>query len=841
MNPELKRPSWRRATWLVLVLAAVLRVILVLRGGQFSQLDENRYADSREAARELALGHLRHGLALPLEKGDHVGFKELGLIPALLERASGRDQVWIPGLFFGTFSVLVIGLLGGIAWRLTGSRRTQFWAVATAAGSGTLFYFARHLLPYDAAMASMLLGLYLAVGRELRVGRLLLAGACVGFGFVIYYGYWTLGGALLVLATLCGTPGWRGGFAWGALRRGVALAAGLVAALAVPVIVNRAWGTGRMVEGARKLSGSIITGDFRGHVAPWEYLWATDRLELPLAVAFMAAGLAAVWRRRAGSWTAREAVTETAMEGALGVEVESGNRARAASPPSRWRRPETINFSCFVGLYALFIITGTWLHKFAVHDRLIRQLLPFLVLGCAYGIEAWLAAAADHRSLRRRTGVMLAVLAVNSAWAFATPLAQEWPESFKRRGYAMLAARSDPVSADSYFRFVNVLEFYSEPEVLKLPPLETLLAAPHFYQYRPYLFEARTPADRARREAVDSSMRLVKMPILPRSRIRGDRYGMVTLHLRLPVGRLNYLEPLLSLGPPGDGDLFFIRFYSDESVAFGFFSTGQKIWEGPRVAVAAGSAHEVQLLCGDLIPAGRGPDVEALRRSVLVKLDGEIVLDETATPKNFPPEQVYAGVVAILGSYTTADFSGEILDAGRDADLSQFLPGHVVRPPAEPKTIRMRLVSGSGQPKGVEPLAVAGLPGHAALVFLRRVADGRVRVGCELWGLGEWESAPVATRSPQPDRVEVDLGPLFPEPGSPLWGAVSRAEQVRLKRSVVIRWNGQEVLHQAVPDWSLADRSIHFGVNPVGGSFVGPSFGGRWVESGIGPLQPDRP
>jgi hypothetical protein len=331
-------------------------------------------------------------------------------------------------------------------------------------------------------------------------------------------------------------------------------------------------------------------------------------------------------------------------------------------------------------------------------------------------------------------------------------------------------------------------------------------------------------------------MRLVRMPILPRSRIQGDRYGMVTLRLRLPVGRLNYLEPLLSLGPPDNGDLFFIRFYSDESVAFGFFSTGQKIWEGPRIAVAPGSVHDVQLLCGDLIPAGGGPELEALRRSVLVKLDGDLVLDETATPKEFPPEQVYAGVVAILGSYTTADFSGDILSAARDDDLSQFLPGHVIRPPAEPKTIRMRLVTGAGQPKSVEPLAVAGRPGHAALVFLRRGAGGRVRLGCELWGLGAWESAPVATRSPQPDRMEVELGPWFPEPGSPAWGPVSRPERIRRKRSVVIRWNGEEVLRQAVPDWSLADRSIHIGVNPVGGSFVGPAFAGRFVESDLGPL-----
>jgi hypothetical protein len=627
---------WRRLSWGVLAVAAVLRVILVFRGGQFSQLDENRYLDSRAAAFEIVNGHLLRGIAFPLEGGDHVGYKVLGTIPALVEHATGGDRTWIPGLFFGAFSVLAIGLLGGIAWRMSGSRQAQFWAVLCAACSGSLFYFARHLLPYDASMCIILLGLYLALGSQPRWWRFILSGALVGLGFVTYYGYWTLGGFALAMATVCGTPGRVRGFWPGLLLRAALLSAGLAGALALPVVVNHAWGTGHMVQGARNLSGSIVTGDFRGHVVPWEYLWYTDYLELPIAIAFMAWGLFGAWHNR------------------------------AVPLSERWRRPETVNAACFLGIYAMFIVTGTVLHKFAVHDRLVRQLLPFMMLGFAFGVVAWRESMKDPRSLSLRTWALAAALAANAAFAFSTPLSQEWPGAFRRRGDAILAKRTDLVSPDYYFRYVNVLQFYFEPEVLKVRPLETLLRSPHFFQYRPYLYEAKTPEDRGRREAVDSSMRLVKVPILPNARIRGDRTGGIILRIRLPIGRLSYLEPLLSMGPRGDGDLFFIRYYSDSSVALGFFSTGQMVYETDRIDVVPGSEHEVSLLCGDLVSGGRGPAYEDLRERVLIWFDGKVILEKTARPKDYPPEQVYAGVSAIVESYTAEDFSGEILSATRE-------------------------------------------------------------------------------------------------------------------------------------------------------------------------------
>jgi hypothetical protein len=641
---------WRRLSWAVLALAAILRIVLVFRGGQFSQLDENRYFTSRDAALEISQGHLVRGIALPLEGGDHVGYKELGTIPALIERAAGGDRAWIPGLFFGTFSVLVIGLLGGIAWRLSGSRPAQFWAVFAAACSGSLFYFARHLLPYDASMCLILLGIYLAVGSRQRWWRFVLSGFVVGLGFVTYYGYWTLGGFALAMAAVCGSIGWKRSPPLGLFLSAALLAIGFSMALALPVAINHAWGTGHMVQGARDLSGSIVTGDFRGHVVPWEYLWYTDYLELPIAIIFMSLGLLEAWSD---------------------PEI---------APCRRRPRPEFVNAACFLGVYTVFIVTGTLLHKFAVHDRLVRQLLPFMILGFAFGAAGLGNGVGKQREQGLLRSALAAVLAANAAFAFSTPFAQEWPRAFRKRGDAILAKRTDPVSSGYYFRYVNVLQYYFEPEVLKVRPQETLLASPHFFQYRPYLYEAKTPEDRARREEVDSSMRLVKVPILPSAKIGGDGEGAVTLRIRLPLGRLSYLEPLLSMGPRGDGDLFFIRYYSDSSVALGFFSTGEMVYEADRVDVVPGSVHEVTMFCGDLLQGRREAAYDELRKQVLIRFDGNVILQRTARPKGCPPQQVYAGVSAIVESYTAEDFSGEILSATRSHDLSPFMPSGAVHP-----------------------------------------------------------------------------------------------------------------------------------------------------------------
>jgi hypothetical protein len=104
------------------------------------------------------------------------------------------------------------------------------------------------------------------------------------------------------------------------------------------------------------------------------------------------------------------------------------------------------------------------------------------------------------------------------------------------------------------------------------------------------------------------------------------------------------------------------------------------VYEADRIDVVPESVHEVSFLCGDLMQGGLGAASDEQRKRVIIWFDGRVILDKTARPKEYPPEQVYAGASAIVESYTTEDFSGEILSAVRSNDLSQFLPNAKLRP-----------------------------------------------------------------------------------------------------------------------------------------------------------------
>lgn len=344
--------TYRLGVAAVLLASIVLRVALVWSGGQFTQLDEARYITSRESALMAAAGNWGGALAHAINDGDHVGAKLLGIIPASLEQHMGKSDR-IPALFFGSFGLLSLVAILGIGRALGLGREARLWLLSLAAGSGSLFYFSRHILPYDAALALMLLALWAGLAPRFVWWRALLAGACAGAGFVIYYGYWTLGGIVLVTGTLAYFEPTRAGLR-AFLNRAMLAGAALAAVIAVPVAIDRLWGQGRMIEGARSLSATIITGDFRGHIAPWVYLWAADRLLVPLAVA--ALGFL-FWR---------------ALRSGPGVD----------------RRTMWLTLGIVVALQVSFIVFANIRHQFAVHDRLIRQMTPFLCLGIAVAVEA---------------------------------------------------------------------------------------------------------------------------------------------------------------------------------------------------------------------------------------------------------------------------------------------------------------------------------------------------------------------------------------------------------------------------------------------------------------------
>ncbi|HEU5079173.1 MAG TPA: hypothetical protein VFT72_08160 [Opitutaceae bacterium] len=758
---------------------------------------------SQLAALQILQGGVKQGIEIVLGAGDHVGYKLLGIIPALLEKGAGWSGA-TPAYFFAAFSVLVLWLIGRIARRLTGSARAEFLALIFAASTGSLFYFSRHVLPYDASLAFMLLSLYLGLHPRATWWRSTLAGFCAGTGFVIYYGYWTLGGLVLVVAVL---SKWVRPDRRSLVDASIAVVTGLLGlalAIAIPVVIDFTWGAGTLVKGAKGLSGSIVVGDFRGLRAPWEYLWYCDHLLL-----FLVAGVLA----------------------AAAIRGLGGGRERVFS---RWF-PLCIALFGVLAVQASFFLMADILHKFAIHDRLIRQLTPFLCLVFSFTVEEFL------RGGRRVNGSLTFIVLICigcAVWNLGTPLAQEFPAQFIVRGDKLLKkleAKETPV-ADSYFRYVNVLHYLFEPEVLKAKPLETLLVAPHFYNYVPYLFEAKTPEDRQARRAIDQRMRLVRMPVLPDERISGERYGAVTMTVRFVAGRRTFLEPLLSVGARSGGEVFFVHFLDDKVITFGFFSWDYSVFESEPMSIDLNQDHEVMLFSSSMLSeahadpnsklAGPALSIDKEHPCLVVEFDHRRVFEHTIVPKQVRPEQVYAGVNAVQADYALSQFSGKISHVVRTAEFPLLGTLHPRRLTLGAETLVVDLqplTHGDGKP---EPIAVFGATGKSVFVFMRTQPNGKVKVGAEIWGIGAWES-PAIEINGKPLHLACDLGPLLPPVGSSEWRNVPPARQAELRGKIVLRCNGETVVDVPVGAIEGFTAAGYLGTSPVGGSLVYPWFSGQ--------------
>jgi hypothetical protein len=185
---------------LLLTLSFVLRVTLILRGGQYFDWDELRYAWGAEIFELLSTGNARAAFFALLNSPDHPGYRLVALVPAFLQVVAAwrtghpvsetrwPSGEWLPASLLALCSVSVIALVYGLATRTGASRREGLVAAGLAAASTSLLMFARHFLPYDAALAVTLTALWIGMHPRDSAGRGFAVGLLSGLGFLIYEG-----------------------------------------------------------------------------------------------------------------------------------------------------------------------------------------------------------------------------------------------------------------------------------------------------------------------------------------------------------------------------------------------------------------------------------------------------------------------------------------------------------------------------------------------------------------------------------------------------------------------------------------------------------------------------
>jgi len=484
---DLLRP--RRLLAALLLVSAILRVALALQGGQFFLGDEARYTRGVAIYQALRTGDAA-GLREELKWPEHAGFNFLNTAVAALQHALAQLTAsgdWsqpqnifasapLAAAVLGLFSVLNIWLVHRLALAAGAGEAEALWAALLMAASNTLFYYSRHLLPYDSALSAALGAVWFALRGGTRA-RAAASGALAALAYGLYNGYWFLP-PVIFLALLLSRPDWTARRAAGLRWTGGFL--GLLALLLLPGTVAGAAFYWRTLSA---FSGTVRQGLFaEGWSLPWKFFWHA--------------------------------------EGWLGLAVAAGvlfAAVRAFQPGAESARLR-LWFLLLAAAYLLPVAASVGLKLFVVYARTCRPLVPLLCLPGAYALHT-LAAR------RPRLTPLLAGFVIAGAGVMFVPhfnrvfprdvefqvlgqygLTKHWL-TFTGCIYQPLAL---PVKRPDLV-LVNAQRLYPLRDYRGYPPGTVLFSVAHPLAYRPYQYEAHTPRERALLREHEPDIRLIRL------------------------------------------------------------------------------------------------------------------------------------------------------------------------------------------------------------------------------------------------------------------------------------------------------------------------------------------
>jgi hypothetical protein len=499
---------WRRkALMAILTVSLAVRIVLVLKGGQFWDVDEFRYLRSFTFIHNVAVHDVRAILEQILSTPDHVGFILTGAPAAILHAAflfvrslpgtqsSVISTIWVSALCFTAPSVVSIALVYAISRRAGATSAETLLASFFMACSTAMFYYSRHLEPYDLSMALALFALWMGLSEEPSAWGSLRCGFIAGMAALTYNGYWILAAVVLAVHVLYHVSGTRA-----AAKRMVPAFIGAVSVPAFLTVISVLRGRPPYVSLMSRFAKTATQGDFHeGAALPELYLWDTEHA---IAVVWAAGVLVALWYCRKDGWHKRPFIL--------------------------------FCLAAVVVTYMMLVVGSVGMSKFVVYGRLVRQLIPWLCLASAGGIGRVFHNLGRVQTSTRRIAAALvgcAILIIQAGYNMSQAFRQHFPTDVRRMVYsrygrvdyevsftgarvhqALLPGSLDLRQADpsSAYVLVNTEELY--PLRSWKPPIsgDVLFSIPHPYAYRPYQYEGLSPRERNLLLQGDYSMRLIR-------------------------------------------------------------------------------------------------------------------------------------------------------------------------------------------------------------------------------------------------------------------------------------------------------------------------------------------
>jgi len=477
----------RRGLLVLLVVSGAARMGLALSGGQYFFGDEHRYGIGVALYQAIRTGDMAAAGA-HLLRPEHAAFSYVAMLVAAGQHGLAQFTPWgdwtqaanIPrtagfaAALLSLISVLNLWLVHRLA-RAAGAGETEAgWVVLLLAASNAFFYFSRHLVPYDAALAAALGGLVFALSPDRRDAWK--SGALAATCYQLYNGYWflvPLGFLFHLLARPDRAARVRASAAW---------LAGGVGATVVLMLPGFGFGGAAYWDAMRGFSGSVTQGLFsEGWSFAGEYLWHAEGWLG--AVAAVAAGYALFRATRPGA---------------------DAGRLRGWG----W---------LLLGAYLLPVAASVGLQKFVVYGRTVRPLVPLVCLLAGYGLHRFTLS-------RPRWRPALAGLIILSALLnFAPHFRRVFPRDFAaqvERDYDVtkhwvsftgtIYYQPDPTRRPD-LAVVNAQYIYPVRDFLGYPAGLVMRAAEHPLAYPPYQYEGHAPRERRLLRAHPPVMLLVQL------------------------------------------------------------------------------------------------------------------------------------------------------------------------------------------------------------------------------------------------------------------------------------------------------------------------------------------
>ncbi|MDX2187411.1 MAG: hypothetical protein SFV32_10800 [Opitutaceae bacterium] len=279
---------------------------------------------------------------------------------------------------------------------------------------------------------------------------------------------------------------------------------------------------------------------------------------------------------------------------------------------------------------------------------------------------------------------------------------------------------------------------------------------------------------------------------------------VLAFQISVAGNRPGIAEPLVSLGNSFDSDTFYLRHVGEGLIRFGYNHDGVSQWEGPIIPVNYSQPLDMEVTMPGLVSGLEEGSGSTLGGRLVVRVNQRVIwLGQVAF---FPSAN--SGVVTGRAINNSKDFPSDFLGAiGKVSSLRKSSGG--VR---NSNSLAVALLFQPAVGKR-EPLVVWGRTGAADILFVEFLADNKLRLGVDHWGVGVTQSPEISYNPAEVQTLDISR----------------KASSVPGERLFELTMNG-------VPSWTFTgkfhetdEKDLDIAINRIGASTCSDTFSGTVV------------